>query len=278
MCTPGAGIGAVRSLGRPGLPPGWTSPLVARHRVESARTGNDGRVTVTVSLRTALDDIAAIGPFFTATANPAEAVDDSWRPLRELYADPEPLAGRIEQVASVLGTEDRRIAASITYQGLAARLVSPLIASAAMYGLVPRWSVDSLHWRHAVTGLWPLWESDSSATRPAEEWLPSAVAYALVEPHLLALEAAIRAQTSVSARTLRGNAISAVVAAGRLVARSRPDAARRAESVVRGLLSTAPMSGTGSLSVGWGFRRRSCCLYYRVPGGGTCGDCVLVGR
>jgi ferric iron reductase protein FhuF len=47
---------------------------------------------------------------------------------------------------------------------------------------------------------------------------------------------------------------------------------------VRGLLSTAPMSGTGSLSVGWGFRRRSCCLYYRVPGGGICGDCVLVGR
>ncbi len=25
----------------------------------------------------------------------------------------------------------------------------------------------------------------------------------------------------------------------------------------------------------WTFRRRSCCLYYRVPGGGICGDCVL---
>ncbi|MEU7551440.1 (2Fe-2S)-binding protein [Streptomyces sp. NPDC044571] len=23
------------------------------------------------------------------------------------------------------------------------------------------------------------------------------------------------------------------------------------------------------------FVRRSCCLYYKVPGGGFCGDCVL---
>ena len=28
----------------------------------------------------------------------------------------------------------------------------------------------------------------------------------------------------------------------------------------------------------WAFRRRSCCLYVRAPGGGTCGDCVLAGR
>ncbi|MFD2121439.1 (2Fe-2S)-binding protein [Streptomyces cirratus] len=27
--------------------------------------------------------------------------------------------------------------------------------------------------------------------------------------------------------------------------------------------------------LGVAFTRRSCCLYYRVPGGGLCGDCVL---
>ncbi|MGH3410268.1 MAG: (2Fe-2S)-binding protein [Streptosporangiaceae bacterium] len=26
---------------------------------------------------------------------------------------------------------------------------------------------------------------------------------------------------------------------------------------------------------GLGFRRHSCCLYYRLPGGGLCGDCAL---
>ena len=32
---------------------------------------------------------------------------------------------------------------------------------------------------------------------------------------------------------------------------------------------------TGTLT-GTGFRRRSCCLYYRVPGGGVCGDCCFL--
>jgi ferric iron reductase protein FhuF len=257
---------------------GRAAPLVARRPVRSARSGNDGGVTVSVSLRAALDDVAAIGPFFAASANPAEAVDDSWRPMRELYCAPEPLAGRIRQVATALGTEDPRIAASIAYQGLVARLVSPIIAAASTYGLVPNWSADTLHWRLAVVGPWPLWESGQMVARPAAERLPSAVAEVLVEPHLLALETAVRAQASVSTRTLRGNAASAVVAAGRLVAQARPSVAGRAESVVRGLLEAPSLSGTGTLSTGWVFRRRSCCLYYRVPGGGTCGDCVLVGR
>ncbi|MGH3614812.1 MAG: (2Fe-2S)-binding protein [Pseudonocardia sp.] len=30
--------------------------------------------------------------------------------------------------------------------------------------------------------------------------------------------------------------------------------------------------------VAWTFRRRSCCLYYRVRDGGLCGDCVLLSR
>jgi FhuF-like iron-sulfur protein len=235
-------------------------------------------VSTPVSLRAALDDVAALGPFFGATANPAEAVDDAWRPLRELYLDPDPLAARIRQVAEALRSADRRVAASITYQGLAARLVSPPIAAAAVHGLVPAWSVDSLHWRPSVVGPWPLWESGEHVGRPPAELLPDAVAAVLVEPHLLALEAAIRAQASVSTRTLRGNATSAVVAAGRLVARCRPEAADAAARVVRGLLATSALTDTGSLSAGWAFRRRSCCLYYRVPGGGTCGDCVLVGR
>ncbi|WP_350325223.1 (2Fe-2S)-binding protein [Streptomyces katrae] len=39
------------------------------------------------------------------------------------------------------------------------------------------------------------------------------------------------------------------------------------------------LAGTGSFvhepGLGVAFVRRSCCLYYRVPGGGLCGDCVL---
>ncbi|HEY4005420.1 MAG TPA: (2Fe-2S)-binding protein [Pseudonocardia sp.] len=232
----------------------------------------------TSDLRAALDDVALLGPFYAATANPAEVVDDSWRPLRALYTDPEPLATRIDQVAVALGTEDQRVAASITYQGLAARLVSPLIALAAVHGLTATWSPDTLHWRRAVTGPWPLWESDERPRAPLAVELPDAVAEALVEPHLVALAVAVRAQVAVSERTLRGNAASAVVAAGRLVARSRPGYSSAAWIVVRHLLGTDGLADSGVFTTGWGFRRRSCCLYYRVPGGGVCGDCVLTGR
>jgi hypothetical protein len=245
---------------------------------------------MTDEIRAALDDVADLGPFFAASANPAEVVDDSWRPLRELYTDPDPLAGRIRQVAEVLGGTDPRVAASITYQGLAARLVSPVLAVAAVHGLVPPWSPDSLHWRPAVTGPLPLWESGGaesggaesgapgSARRPPPAELPAMVAEVLVQPHLEALADAVRAAVSVSRRTLRGNAASAVVAAGAMVARARPTAGARAEELVAGLLAAGPLVGAGTLTGRWAFRRKSCCLYYRVPGGGLCGDCVLTER
>jgi FhuF-like iron-sulfur protein len=225
--------------------------------------------------RAALDDVTGIGQFFAATANPAEVVDDSWRPTRELYTDPGPLADRIRRVRDALGTSDDRVAASIAYQGIAARLVSPLVAVAAVHGVLPMWSPDTLHWRPAAVGQWPLWESRERAARPTPAELPALVADALLEPHLAALAAATTALVSVSGRTLRGNAASAVVAAGRMVARARPGAAGPARRVVAGLLVGQWLEGAGAFGPGWSFRRRSCCLYYRVPGGGLCGDCVL---
>jgi ferric iron reductase protein FhuF len=241
------------------------------------------------ALRTALDEVAGLGPFFAASANPAEVVDDSWRPLRELYSEPGPLVARIAQVGRALGDPEPRVAASIAHQGLATRLVSPLLAVASVHGLVPPWSPDTLHWRYAVTGPWPLWESegDESARHPGDDAdLVAAVAEALVGPHLRALAAAIRAaaraadgpRAAPGDRTLWGNTASALVAAGRMVAAARPEAAGRARRVVAGLLDTGPLAGSGDLDGRWAFRRRSCCLYYRVPGGGLCGDCVLAGR
>ena len=57
-----------------------------------------------------------------------------------------------------------------------------------------------------------------------------------------------------------------------------------ARSLAERLLTTPPLDATAALrapeppDAGWTFRRRSCCLYYRVPGGGVCGDCVLRDR
>jgi len=222
----------------------------------------------------ALRAVADLGPFFAASADPAEEVDPTWRPVRDLYTDPRPLAERIDRVAAALPTEEPRVAASIAYQGLAARLVSPLIAVASVVGVAPPWSAGLLHWRPSAVGQWPLWLAAEERIEPVAD-LPAAVAEAVVRPHLVALAEAVRRLVGVSGRVLRGNAASAVVGAGRQVARARPDAAARAEAIVRAVLGAAELAGCGTLGPRWAFRRRSCCLYYRVAGGGLCADCVL---
>lgn len=232
-------------------------------------------------MRRALEDVAALGPFFAVSSNPAEEVDPTWTPWRAFYDAPATAAARIDLVARALNTDDRRVAASIALQGLAARLVSPILAVAAAHRLVPRWSPESLHWRPAVSGPWPMWESGTAlpcgdGSGPDDAVLTAMVAEVLVEPHLAALIDVTGAAESVSGRVLRGNIASAVAGAGAMIARTRPAAARTCAVIVEGLLRTRLLSDSGRFEGAWSFRRRSCCLYYRIPGGGTCGDCVLV--
>ena len=82
---------------------------------------------------------------------------------------------------------------------------------------------------------------------------------------------------------LWGNAASAVAGGKRVLAERAPAAGRAGGARwPRRLLDAGPLAGTGGLlppqppDRDWSFRRRSCCLYYRVPGGGLCGDCVLL--
>ena len=174
------------------------------------------------------------------------------------------------------------MAASIAFQGIAAQVVAPLFAAVAVHGALP----DA-----AAAGVAP-----GAALAPGGRGAVAVVARrragvvacrdpavlgALVTELLAPVVAAVRAQAAVAERVLWGNAASSVASARQLVAAVRPDAAPRAAAVGRHLLTTAPFAATASLrdpappDVGWTFQRRSCCLYYRVPGGGICGDCVL---
>jgi hypothetical protein len=225
----------------------------------------------------ALADAARVGPFFEIGANPAEEADPTWRPFRDLVEDPEPLRARIAHVRSVLGGADaveERVAASIALQGLAARLVSGPLAVAALHGLVPAVTADALHWRVSMTGPWPLWLASPG---PASTGLPDV----LVDELLAPLIGAVRARVGVSAKVLWGNVASSVAGAKRVLAADRPRSAEAAARVAAEILDHPALGGAGDRlpaappDVGWSFRRRSCCLYYRVPGGGTCGDCVL---
>jgi ferric iron reductase protein FhuF len=49
------------------------------------------------------------------------------------------------------------------------------------------------------------------------------------------------------------------------------------DGVVRQLLGLGELSATAA-QLSPSFRRASCCLLYRLPGRGLCGDCVLTSR
>lgn len=223
-----------------------------------------------VDLRAVMSDVSGLGPFFTVRTDPAEAADPSWRPFADLETEGPALRERISYVRGALGDPEPRVAASIAFQGIAAVIVSPPFAAAALHSVVPALGPSDLHWRPMAGGPFPLW------TGPVPLRPVPALA-GLYDEHLPALVDATRAVVPVSAKVLWGNVASVVAGAASMIARARPEAGGRAFEVAAELLGTGPLAGTGDLLAGRSFRRRSCCLFYRVPGGGTCGDCILTG-
>lgn len=186
------------------------------------------------------------------------------------------LTSRVRRVAGALRTDEVRVAASVAQQGLAARLWSVALGSAALYGAVPDLAPPLLRWDPEGSAPDDLWLTE---VRP----LPgdaATIAELVLHGHLEPLAAALRSRHRPAPGLLRGNAASALAGAAREVDRwgrrhGRADVAARAVSLAAELLAHPLLAGTGTLT-GTSFRRRSCCLYYRVPGGGVCGDCCLV--
>lgn len=191
------------------------------------------------------------------------------------YAYGNPITFRVEKVAHSLRAPEPRIAASVAQQGLAARLWSVTLGCAVLHGSIPDLDPVLLHW-------------DPDAGAPDDLWLPEVrplpadaptVADTVLHGHLEPLAAALRARYRIAPGLLWGNAASALAGAARQLdhwarAHARPQVATRARTLTAELLAHPLLSDTGTLT-GTAFRRRSCCLYYRVPGGGVCGDCCF---
>jgi hypothetical protein len=208
----------------------------------------------------------ARGPLPTLAQVYAPAVSDA---SDDVYRDP--LTFRVRKVARGLRAPEVRVAASITHQGLAARLWSVALGCAALYGRVPDLGPRLLHW-------------DPDGGAPDDLWLDEVRALPVEsldtvvrEGHLVPLAAALGSAHRVSERLLWGNAGSALAGSVRMIDRwaragGRPDVAERARALAAGLFAHPDLSGTLDPATG---RRRSCCLYYRLPGGGLCGDCCF---
>ncbi|GAB2831864.1 hypothetical protein GCM10027176_40160 [Actinoallomurus bryophytorum] len=222
-----------------------------------------------LSVGAALADVAGVGPFFAMDTDPDTADHPLWRPFTALCG--RALPDQIAAVRSRLGTDEARVAASLLFQGIAGRLWSPVLAVAAAHGVVPDLDPAHLYWRAMSPGP-VLLSAPEARGLPADA---TAVRRVVVERHLRPLAEAVRAVTPVAEGLLWGNAASALTGALAVLVRARPGSSEAASRLVGDLLDLPPLEDTGALGP-FGFRRRSCCLYYRVPGGGLCGDCALL--
>nr|WP_308128914.1 (2Fe-2S)-binding protein [Actinoplanes polyasparticus] len=220
---------------------------------------------------------ARLGPYFVWQPRDAEP---GWRPFAELL-DPAVVAERVEAGRRVLlrmsglGRDEigERVVASTIFLGLASRLVSPVLAAAALTGLVPLADPARLWWRPVEGGPMPIAYDGLSAAEGG-----MAIDH-LVGPVL----EVFRRRFALSPQVLWGNVASALGGAAGMIADNAHDsaAAERAATIVTGLLAEPPLAGMATLHrpdphrARWFLVRRNCCLYYRIPGGGFCGDCVL---
>jgi hypothetical protein len=220
------------------------------------------------AVEAALADVAQVGPYFALDTDPDVAGHPLWRPFTELCGGA--LPDQIMGVRARLGTREPRVAASLLFQGVAGRLWSPLLGAAVEHGIVPDLDPARTYWRAASPGP-VLLAVPAAAGLPADA---ATVRRVVIDRHLRPLVAAVRGVTPVAEGLLWGNAASALAGALTVLARDRPATSGPGARLVEELLTAPPLRGTGTFGP-LGFHRRSCCLYYRVPGGGLCGDCAL---
>jgi len=116
--------------------------------------------------------------------------------------------------------------------------------------------------------------------------LASGLVAGVLLPVVLPLVAAIERDHSVSTKILWGNVASGLAGAAKMIGLAEPGLAGRAWGVVDALCAgDGPLRGAGAVTAGR-FRRRSCCLLYRLALGAVgargvparnalCEDCVL---
>jgi ferric iron reductase protein FhuF len=208
--------------------------------------------------------IRGISPFFALDVG---RPGPDWLP-GEAVLDGSALPGVLDAIGARYRTDERRVAASLFFLSWTARLLCPVVGALVVGGRVLDVRPENLWWRYdAASGL---------AVRLAEPAYGPEAAQALAP-----VVASVRSVVPVAEGLLWGNAASSIAGALLTVLRSGTATRQECEEWGARLLSAPPLAGTGEFLDFPGdlfFRRRSCCLYYRLDGGGTCGDCPLPRR
>lgn len=202
-----------------------------------------------------------------------------WLSLVELADDPVAVRSRISAVAGALAASaglpieaiELRVAGSLAHLGIAARLLSPVIAAAVHSGRLGIVDLEQVWWQPKLGGPFPLslpTECDSAPLSGLPIWLSDGPVGALV--------AAFAGAASVSRELLWGNVASVLIGALDQLDR-RGTANEGVERVRSEVLSMQPLRDKiSATSRGW--RRASCCLLYRISStvpAPICGDCMF---
>lgn len=235
----------------------------------------------TADLDVVLSEIGTRGPYFATDP----VVARGSRPVVDLL-DGAALTNRITATRSALASMagvvsatdvEWRVAASITQLGICARLLAPVFGVATLTGRVLTLDLHRARWLPVRSGPVPLWLGgcslgDRVIDDPAE--LAAELETALHNPLSRFVDAA--AAVGAGARGLLwGNVASGLAGAAATVGSNTHMAAVELRDA---MLAAPTLAGTSQQHADGAFRRRSCCLIYRVgAGAGFCGDCALTG-
>lgn len=187
----------------------------------------------------------------------------------------------VDAVGAWLGTAERRVAASMVVLGYSARLVGPSVAVLLREAILLDLRPAQVRYSYAPERGFRL-----AVPRPAGRRGPPAAlrqrwCHDVVHGHLGSVVAAVRSVVPVAAGLLWGNVASGVAGAVRAIAASGAVPLTACHDAGVSMLECGPLRSAGRLWVEDGqlrFLRRSCCLFYRLDGGGMCGDCPLPTR
>ena len=232
-----------------------------------------------------LQALGRFGPFFAVSqvddTDGKRASGAEWLPLTAMVEQPALLAGRIAAVRRALASPmpgmatsrvPAQVAVSVTQLGLAARLVAVALAAAVDRVSLP--GAAGFVFQDRLGGPYPLGLLTNDPELGSEVGWPDRL-HDLVWPVTqLTVDG-----YGLSARVAWGNVASALASAARMIASVDAAAGARAEVLAGRAFAIGELRGTGCVDDSGMFRRRSCCLIYRLATDPVfCGDCVLVGR
>ncbi len=215
-----------------------------------------------------LAEIAKVSPYFTVTTG--TLAETGWLPVRRLYTDADLLEGVVGRVRARINAAERRVAVSTLFLGMAARLWSVGLGALAGHGVLPDLTGDRLLF--SETGGHIRLHIEHPVGRHGDD-LEGLLADMVIEEHLTPLTAALRRGGPIAEGLLRGNSASGLLSAAMVFDRATAGDGR-GWRLARRLCADERLAGAVVFD-GAGYRRTSCCLYYRTPGSGVCGDCVF---